>query len=44
MVLETELCVIAKFSGKYIFSPKIGKIDQKWAESGVFEFIEIFGH
>ena len=31
------------FLETFFFVPKIGKIDQKWAKNGFFEFIEKFG-
>ena len=32
------------FSGKKFFTPKISKLDQKWAKRGFCEFIKKFGH
>ena len=32
------------FPGKKFFAPKIGKMDQKCTKTGLFEFIEKFGH
>ena len=34
----------AGFSRKKFFAPKIGKMDQKWAKTWFFEFIEKFCH
>ena len=38
MVLEiyVKLCVTARFSLKKILAPKIGKMDQNWAQNRVF--------
>ena len=38
------VCDIAGFSRKKKFSPKIERMDQKWAKNMVFEFIENFWH
>ena len=46
MMLETQmkLCVTAGFSGKKLVATKFGEMKQKWAKTGLFEFIERFGH
>ena len=38
------VCDIAGFSRKKKISPKIERMDQKWAKNMVFEFIEKFWH
>ena len=40
-----KLCVTdLDFLGKNFFAQKFGKVDQRWAKNGFFQYIERFGH